>query len=365
MLFHSNVRTEIARSFGATLVVLATVVMTVTMIRLLGQASRGRLSPEDVALVLTYTVLSYTPTLLTMSLFIAVVATMSRMHQDSEMAIWHNSGRGLAAFIKPVFRFAWPVFALIALLSLVVLPWTNLRIDELRHTYQSRGDVQRIERGLFTSSADGRRVFFIDKSSPDAQVGTNVFIASHEQGKKSITSAQRGRTEAMQGDRFLVLEAGQRLEINDQQQSIKLSRFQSYELRLDQAIASELVNISTDTISTAELAKGGSPAAWGELSRRLGLIFSAVNLVALGICLSKVSVRSGKTLHVAMALFVFIVYFNLIGLGQSWISAGRISPAALMAVLHGGVAAISFLWIAGIHHNWSIRRAILQTGVRP
>ena len=38
MLFHSSIRKELARSFGATLVVLITVVMTMTLIRTLGPA---------------------------------------------------------------------------------------------------------------------------------------------------------------------------------------------------------------------------------------------------------------------------------------------------------------------------------------
>lgn len=363
MLFHSNVRSEVARTFGATLVVLATVVLSVTMIRLLGQASRGRVNPEDVSLVLAYTVLSYAPTLLTMSLFVAVVAALSRMHQDSEMAVWHSSGRGLASFASPILRFAWPVFALIALLSLVVLPWTNLRIDELRHVYQSRGDVQRIERGLFTTSADGTRVFFIDKSSPDELIGTNVFIASRERTTMTITSAQRGRTEMLPGGKYLVLESGQRLELDDKQRSIKLSEFQIYELLLDQSIVDTLANTSTASFSTAKLWQEKSPSAWGELSRRLGLIFAALNLALLGICLSKVSPRSGKSLHIVMALFVFVVYFNLIGLGQNWISSDRISALAYMSLLHGGVALTTMLWMAGIHNNWSVRSRIKRTEV--
>ncbi|MDO9196348.1 MAG: LPS export ABC transporter permease LptF, partial [Rhodoferax sp.] len=64
MLFHSSIRKELARSFGATLIVLATVVMTMTLIRTLGQASRGSFNPSDVMLVMGYTVLAYMPTIL-------------------------------------------------------------------------------------------------------------------------------------------------------------------------------------------------------------------------------------------------------------------------------------------------------------
>ena len=55
MLFDSSIRKELARSFGATLVVLVTVVMTMMLIRTLGQASRGNVSPSDVMLVMGFT----------------------------------------------------------------------------------------------------------------------------------------------------------------------------------------------------------------------------------------------------------------------------------------------------------------------
>ena len=58
MLFHSSIRKELARSFGATLVVLVTVVMTMTLIRTLGEAGRGVFNPADVMIVMGYTVLS-------------------------------------------------------------------------------------------------------------------------------------------------------------------------------------------------------------------------------------------------------------------------------------------------------------------
>lgn len=88
MLFHSSIRKELARSFGATLVVLATIVMTIMLIRTLGQASRGSVNPSDIMLVMGFTVLGHLPTLLTLSLFISIVATLSRMYTDSEMVIW-------------------------------------------------------------------------------------------------------------------------------------------------------------------------------------------------------------------------------------------------------------------------------------
>ena len=111
MLFDSSIRKELARSFGATLVVLVTVVMTMMLIRTLGQASRGSVNPSDVMLVMGFTVLGQLPIILSLSLFVAVVSTLSRMYRDSEMVIWFASGQSLTRFIQPLLRFSWPILA--------------------------------------------------------------------------------------------------------------------------------------------------------------------------------------------------------------------------------------------------------------
>lgn len=125
MLFDSSIRKELARSFGATLLVLVTVVMTMMLIRMLGQASKGVISPSDVLLVMGLTVVGYLPIILTLSLFIAMVGTLSRMYRDSEMAIWMSSGLGLGSVLRPFLRFSWPILAAVAGLALLAWPWSN------------------------------------------------------------------------------------------------------------------------------------------------------------------------------------------------------------------------------------------------
>ena len=66
MLFDSTLRRELARNFGATLVVILTVVLTIMLIRTLGQAALGRIAPQDVALLLGYVALGYLPLILSL-----------------------------------------------------------------------------------------------------------------------------------------------------------------------------------------------------------------------------------------------------------------------------------------------------------
>lgn len=183
MLFHSSLRKELARSFGATLVVLVTVVMTITLIRTLGEAGRGIFNPADVMIIMGYAVLSDMPTILTICLFIAINNVLTRMFRDSEMVIWFGAGQGLASLIKPLFRFAWPILLVIAALAFLILPWAYGRIEDLRDRYEKRGDIARIEPGQFQESANGERVFFIEKDATGKMAGSNVFIATHKDNK--------------------------------------------------------------------------------------------------------------------------------------------------------------------------------------
>jgi len=122
MLFDSSLRKELARGFGATLVVILTIVITMMLIRVLGQAASGVVAPADVVLLMGYTALSHLPTILALSLFIAIVVGIGRMYRDSEMAIWFASGVAMTRFIAPVLRVSWPVLLVVAILVLLVWP---------------------------------------------------------------------------------------------------------------------------------------------------------------------------------------------------------------------------------------------------
>ena len=163
-------------------------------------------------MVMGYTVLGYLPPILTLCLFIAIVGTLSRMYRDSEMVIWFAAGRGLSAFLGPLFRFAWPVLLVVAALALVVWPWANQQTQELKDRYGKRGDLERVAPGQFQESASGNRVFFLDKDTPDNKSGKNIFISTNEHGKETVTSARSGRIASIGDGQFLVLANGQRLE---------------------------------------------------------------------------------------------------------------------------------------------------------
>ncbi len=355
MLFHSSIRKELARSFGATLVVVVTVVVTMTLIRTLGEASRGNFNPADVMIVMGYTVLSDMPTILSMCLFIAILSVLTRMFRDSEMVIWFGSGRGLVSLIKPLFRFAWPIWIIVFALAFFILPWAFGRIEDYRDRYEKRGDLARIEPGQFQESASGDRVFFIEKSTSGDQSGNNVFIATNEQGKETITSAQSGKIENIGSDRYLVLQNGQRLEKSNTNRNMTVSVYTTYGARVGSDDQSARSYAPTHALGSLELLKTPSNQHWAELAWRAGLTLAAVNFVVIGLATAGVNPRAGRSANLGFAFMAFVVYFNLLVLGRSWIASGLVHFAAFLVALHGGALVLGLLVLMKRHANWAFR----------
>ena len=355
MLFDTTLRRELSRTFGGTLIVILTIVLTMMLIRTLGQAAGGVVAPQDVVLLLGFTALGHLPTMLALSLFIAVVATLGRMYRDSEMAIWFASGIALTRFVRPVLRMGWPVLLVVALLVLFVWPWGNQQSTDLRMRYQQRSDLSRVAPGVFQTSRDGKRVFFIERDSPDAANARNVFILANNGTRESVTSARGGHLESVDGERWLVLERGQRNEADSADGDKLLSSFESYRL-----LASERVTRSADerparAMRSIELLRAPSLRNQGELVWRIGLLCGAANLLLLGIGLAATNPRRASNWNLLLALLGFVVYYNFINLSQAWVSGGRFTMGGALMGLHGGAfaLALALLW-------WRDHAAVLR-----
>jgi lipopolysaccharide export system permease protein len=359
MLFDSTVRRELARTFGATLVVILTIVLTMFLIRTIGQAANGAVAPQDVVLLLGFISLGHLPTMLSLSLFIAIVITLGRMYRDSEMVIWLSSGVGLSRFVRPVLRTAWPVLVVIGLLLVFVWPWGNRQSLELRDRYQQRSDLSRVAPGVFQSSSDGQRVFFVERSGGEDGSARNVFILARLPQSESVTSARTGRLETVGDDRFLVLERGQRNEIDMKSYDKTLSRFESYRVLAQEKILANAAVRPPRATTTLDLFRAATPAAQGELVWRFGLLFAAGNLLVLGIGLAASNPRRPSNWNLLFSLMAFIVYFNLVNLTQAWVASSRLGMGVALLALHGTAlaAGLALLWWRDHATVFSWRRA--------
>lgn len=360
MLFDTTIRRELARTFGATLVVLMTIVLTLGLVRTVGAAAQGRVSAQDVLLLLGFSGISQLAPLLALSMFIAVVHTLGRVWRDSEMVIWNSAGVPLQRFMRPVGRMAWLVCLAVAALVFFVTPWMNRQAAELVLRYSERSDLSRVTPGVFQVSKDGRSVFFIERDREDTQeaptTARSVFIHSQSEQRETLTTANSGRLVAQPDGRYLALTQGHRVDREAGSAESMQASFARALVRIGDAPNTTRADVTPKTMATWDLLLMTTPEAQGELAWRMGLALASLNLLVLGVVLSVSNPRKPSQWGVLFALLSFVVYFNLINLSQSWVQSQRMPLWLGLLALHGGVGVVawSLLWWRSQSIGWRL-----------
>ncbi|MFA7269358.1 MAG: LPS export ABC transporter permease LptF [Sterolibacterium sp.] len=324
MIFQRAALREFANTALAVFVALFAIMLTTQLIRLLGQAAGGSLASEAVVALLGFSALNYLPVLLSLTLFIAVLLSMSRSYRDSEMLVWFSCGRPLTAWIRPVLIFAGPMVVTISVLALFLSPWALSKSVEYRQKMDSRDDVSRVAPGTFKESAGAERVFFVEAVATDESQVRNIFISSVQHGHLGVMAAAHGHQETMpNGDRFLVLENGRRYEGTPGQADYRVMQFERYAVRIETREAQGIVR-TPKNLPLLQLLADPSPPNLGELVWRLGIPMAALNLALLAIPLSFVNPRAGRTNNLIFAILTYMIYSNLISVSQAWVAQGRL-----------------------------------------
>lgn len=343
MIFRSALLRELATSAVAIFLVLLGITITTQLVRLLGQAASGLITSPGVIALLGFTLVGYLPILLSVTLFIAVLMTLTRSYRDSEMVVWFSCGLGLTRWIRPVLTFSLPLVLTIALLSLLLSPWAVQKAEDFRRQMDSRDEVAQVTPGVFHESRRADRVYLVEEVAGKANLVANVFVSSTQHGKLGVMVAQSGFQEtAANGDRFLVLLNGRRYEGEPGSPEYKIFEFGRYAMRIETA-ESVARAPTTKTMSTLSLVQDPLPRNLGELSWRLGLPASALILCLLAIPLSFVNPRAGRSMNIVLAILVYMVYSNLLSIMQASIAQSRVDFMIGMWGVHAGMVLLLLL----------------------
>ena len=338
--------------------ILLGIVVLTQLIRLLGESVSGALAVDGVLALLGFSALNYLPVLLSLSLFLSVLLTLTRSYRDSEMVVWFCSGIGLTRWIRPVMWYALPVVGLIALLSLVLSPWALSKAEEFRHRLASRDDVSAATPGTFRESKHDDRVYFIENVEVGKNRVGNIFAQSVQHGKVGIMVAKQGLQEtAPNGDRFLVLLNGTRYEGTPGQYDFRIVEFERYAMRIEPMEAKQ-TEVWPNTLSTLYLLQNRSNWNMAELEWRLGLPLGALILTLLAIPLGFVNPRAGRSLNLAMALVIYMLYNNMISMSNSWVGQGKVGPVTGFWGIHVLMLALTVLLFYRRLSVFSLRRLV-------
>ena len=305
-------------------------------------AAKGVLPNDAISTLLGFNMVKFLPMILSLSIFLAVLLTLSRWHRDSEMVVWFSSGLSITQWIRPILTFAIPVIIVITLLSMLVMPWAIQKGQDYRVQLKSRDELSSISPGVFKESSGGNRVFFIEGFDELGNVVKNIFVQTTQHQKTGVVVAAQGsRKKEKNGDNFLVMEKGRRYEAVPNSAEVSTTEFERYAVRV-QTKEAEPEPYTRQAVPTQQLLQQADAGNNAELQWRLAIPISALVLVLLAIPLSFVDPRAGRSLNLVFALLIYIIYNNILSIFQAWVTQGKLSALVGLWPVHVFFLALAF-----------------------
>lgn len=325
MLFRRSLLQELITTAAGSFLILVGIVIAQRAGYLVQLAAKGILPNDAITTMLGFNMLKFLPMLLSLTLFLAVMMTLSRWYRDSEMVVWLSSGLSINNLIRPVFIFIMPIIILIFLLSLFIMPWATDKGEDYRMELKSRDDLASISPGVFKESPNTDRVFFIESFDELGNIVKNVFVQSLQHQKLGIiVAAQGSRFSEKNGDNFLVMHNGRRYQGERGGAQFSTTQFGEYAVRVEAVEVKRDPNV-TQAKSSQDLIQNHSSVDAAELQWRLAIPISAFILALLAIPLSALDPRAGRSANFALALVIYIIYNNMLSIMQAWIAHDKIN----------------------------------------
>lgn len=356
MIFRRSLQRELASAAGATFTVLFSILVTWTLIAILGRAAGGKVASGDVLALIVFRSAELLPIILILTSFIAVVATVTRSYRDSEMVVWFASGQSLLGWIRPVLVLGLPMVALVGALSFVVTPWAKMKSAEFVERFQKREDLQRVAPGQFRESSSSDRVFFVERSAEGSTVVQNVFVGGVDGDSHSVVVAKQGVIESDgKGGQFLVLSNGRRYEGVPGQANFQTMEFERYSMRVATQAPMIGADVPVAALSTPALLVAPNRFTQAELLARIAAPITCLVLMLLAIPLGFVNPRAGSSANLIVALLIFFTYNNLVRLTEASVKQGKLAFAMGWWPLHFAALLVVvglFAWRLNVNHRY-------------
>lgn len=337
------------REFGLTVLAVLLVLMLVALAnafaQLLALAAGGGLPEHLIPVLLQANAVKFLSFVLPVAFFLGLMLGLGRLYRDSEMAVLRACGVGTVRLWRPVLWLGLPLAVLSAWLSLFAWPSMQALRDNVMDEARSLSELKRVPTGRFIESPDGQVVAYVERLEGDTF--RNVFIHTLREGMPGVEWAASGRlaTDPDSGRRFVVLEDGRRYEGEAGRGDWNISHYAEHALFLPGLVsAEEKRHVVPDSLT---LARSGRPRDQADLHMRLAQPLSVFLLGLLAVPLSRTSPRQGRYARLGIGVLLYVIYFNLLGVGASLIAKGTLPAAlglwwvhALLLALIGGLYAV-------------------------
>ncbi|SFV86983.1 permease YjgP/YjgQ family protein [hydrothermal vent metagenome] len=317
---------------GAIFLIISLIIFGNQVASMLKESLKHGIPTADLLPLISFNMIRDVPLILSLSLFLAIILTVSKLYKGSEAIVMNSLGVGdkhFMVFIQPV---VLPIFIFILLLTTLVVPWTKQQRSLIMNRSDNTSGLVFIKQKEFQKFKGGDIVFYASKvkdGTEGTQIMEEVFIYALVDGEPIITLAKEAQkyTDLDTNSVYLRLKDGARYHGFPGDVNKRILNFELYDLQIVDGEQQQKVTTFTKTESqgTIDLLYSDNAKDAAEFQWRLSQPLSAFILAFLGVLLGKASPRGGKNLGVLFGIAIFILYNNTLMIAKSTLERGEVT----------------------------------------
>lgn len=338
---------DVIASWAAVIVVLLMIMLATRFASMLSDIAQGEIPRSLLGSAVLLSALQYLVLLVPVSHLLAVMLSMGRLYKDNEVAAMMGCGVSLLRLYRPFLAFGAALAVFTGLLAFDWGPWAARTLDRMIKDGRRLVQYTPFEPGHFRE-VGGRAVFYTEDMAPEQGTLTTIFGRIEEgEGRTSIILANEGRqgVDETTGEREVVLYGGLRYLGEPGRADYDVVRFAELEMHVEMP---EMIYAGGKRAltPTAVLLASTDPKDLAELHFRIAAPISVLVLTLLAVPLSHVQPRQGRYGKLVIGIVIYLLYSNLIGLGQNWVAGGDLPGWLGLWWIHALVLAAALLLFA-------------------
>ncbi|MEE9552308.1 MAG: LPS export ABC transporter permease LptF [Gammaproteobacteria bacterium] len=293
----------------------------------LADAAAGKIPSGFIFRMMWLKLLAAQTKLLPITLFLAVILTYSRLVRENELVILATAGIGKLTQLKIVSRFTFVFCIFVAVLVFYVSPWAESEIMQLKALAKKQSDITGIAAGKFKEFGKGNRVVYVERLSDDKRAMENVFLQIRQQDKLGVLTSDRAmfETDEGSGNRFIVFENGRRYVGEPGALDYQITEYDKYGVLIEtgniESVVAKLAAVPTVVLMASNL-----PMHRAELQWRISAVLACFLLALLAVLLNQFSLGQKPYVLLFIAILVYLIYSNLLGISRTLLKRDDISP---------------------------------------
>ncbi len=333
---------ETTKPFVLTALFLVGVFIAYSLTRFLTEANDGLLDGSAIFVLTGLKAIIALEVLLPIALYIGLIVALGRLYSDWEMIGLRAGGFSEYRILVPVIGMAAAVAIFVAATSLWVRPWAYQNLYALEAEAKVTAELEDLPPGQFHIHGEAERMVFFDER--DAATGElrGVFVRSSRGGTLEVISAGRGQltTFARSDAHLLALQQALIYKQAPKQGPTDrdlAGRFEAFQIWAP-AVTPDPPGYRPKAQPTSALWASPRDEDRAEAQWRWSTAVSTLLLALVAVPLSRARPRRGRYARVLLAVVIYVLYFNFIGVIRSEVEQGALphlwwAPGALAIAL--------------------------------